>query len=162
MQAADLPLRDIHPANAPPWWPPAPGWWLVVAGLLVAIGIVFALRLRRRRRARAIGRLFDEALAQAQTPAARIAAISELLRRAARRQHPDADKLHGDDWLRLLDQGLKQPVFAAGAGTVSGDGLLGNGLLGNGMFRRDVTDAEVESLRTAARARFLQWMGVQR
>lgn len=153
MQAADgLVLRDIHSASAPPWWPLAPGWWIVLAAIALLAAFAIVHHLRKRRRARAIGRLFDDALAQAETPAARIAAISELLRRAARRHHPDADKLQGEDWLQLLDQGLKQPVFAAGAGAVLDDGA----------FRRDVSDAEVEGLRSVARARFLQWMGVQR
>jgi hypothetical protein len=35
-----LPLRDIHLPDAVSWWPPAPGWWLlVVLGLL----LLFAL-----------------------------------------------------------------------------------------------------------------------
>jgi hypothetical protein len=104
--------------------------------------------LRRRRRARAIASLFDARLAQAQTPAEEIAAMSELLRRAARRRDPDADKLLGDDWLRFLDTGLQAPVFSAGAGA----------LLRDGGYRRDVSPDEVDALRVAARTRFLDWM----
>ena len=33
-------LRDIHGIPGVPWWPPAPGWWLVAAGLL---GLLSAL-----------------------------------------------------------------------------------------------------------------------
>lgn len=153
MQAADgLVLRDIHAATAPSWWPPAPGWWLLLAVVVAAAGTVLVLRLRRRRRARAIARLFDDALAQAGSPAARIAAISELLRRAARRRDPDADTLQGEDWLRFLDADSKQPVFATGTGAV----------LVEGAFRRDVSEADVAELRDVARARFLQWMDAGR
>jgi hypothetical protein len=153
MQPADgLVLRDIHAASAPSWWPPAPGWWLLLAVVVAAAAIVLALRLRRRHRARAIARLFDDALAQADSPTAQIAAISELLRRAARLRDPDADTLQGDDWLRFLDAGLKQPVFTTGMGAV----------LVEGAFRRDVSEADVASLRTLARMRFLQWMGAGR
>lgn len=151
MQDASLPLRDIHAAVAPPWWPPAPGWWGVLAGLLLlALAIAF-WRARRRRRRNAVARLFDDALAHADSPAAQIAAMSTLLRRAARRRDPHADTLEGDDWLRFLDAGLKQPVFAAGAG----------GVLRDGGYRRDVTEAEVEGLRAAVRTRFFSWMGVR-
>ena len=152
MQATNLPLRDIHSATPPSWWPPAPGWWLVVAVVLAAAAVWFALWLRRRRRDRAIARLFDEALAQAGTPAAQIAAMSELLRRAARRVDPQADRLQGDDWLRFLDAGLEPPMFAAGAGAVLRDGA----------FRREVSPDEVEGLREAVRARFLEWMAAKR
>ena len=152
MQVANLPLRDIHSAPPPPWWPPAPGWWLVAAVVLAAAAVAFALRLRRRRRERAIARLFDDALAQAGTPAAQLAAMSELLRRAARRVDPQADRLEGDDWLRFLDTGLEQPVFAAGAGAVLRDGA----------FRREVSPVEIEGLRETVRARFLEWMAAKR
>lgn len=153
MQAADgLVLRDIHAASAPAWWPPAPGWWLLFAVVIAALSILLALRLRRRRRERAAARLFDDALARADSPTAQIAAMSDLLRRAARRRDPDADTLQGEDWLRFLDAGLKQPVFATGTGVVLVDGA----------FRRDVSEADVAELRDVARARFLHWMDAGR
>lgn len=146
--APDLVLRDIHVATAPPWWPPAPGWWLVAAAVLLAAVSLLFLAWRRRRRRRAAARLFDEAVARCDAPAEQVAAMSELLRRAARRIDPGADRLQGDDWLAFLDHGLKEPVFAAGPGAVLRDGA----------FRRDLADAEIAGLRSAARARFLDWM----
>lgn len=33
-------LRDIHDIPAIPWWPPAPGWWLMaIVGTLLVIGV---------------------------------------------------------------------------------------------------------------------------
>jgi LPXTG-motif cell wall-anchored protein len=148
MQADALVLRDIHQPPAPPWWPPAPGWWLVMLGIAVLAGIAGWFAWRRRRRARAIACVFDTRLAQARTPSEEVAAMSELLRRAARRRDPDADKLLGDDWLRFLDTGLQAPVFATGAGAI----------LRDGGYRRDVSPQDVEALRMAARTRFLDWM----
>ena len=148
MQDPLLNLRDIHQPPAPPWWPPAPGWWLVAAVVLLAIALAIGLAWRRRRRRLAIARLFDEAIDRADTPAAKIAAMSELLRRASRRIDPDADKLRDEDWLRFLDHGLKTPVFVAGIGST----------LRDGGFRRDVSELEVDGLREATRARFLDWM----
>lgn len=144
-----LRLRDIHQPPPPPWWPPAPGWWLVAAAVVIAMALLAWLLWRRRQRRRAIVRLFDDAVACAGTPAAEIAAMSELLRRASRRVDPDADKLHGEAWLRMLDLGLKAPVFATGVGSI----LLDGG------FRRDVSEAQVAAVRTLSRARFLDWMG---
>ena len=81
-------------------------------------------------------------------PAARVAAISELLRRAARKRDPHADRLQGDDWLHFLDQGAPQPAFATDFGA----------LLRDGAWQREAPAADVERLRVAARARFLDWM----
>lgn len=151
MQAFELPLRDIHEPPPPPWWPPAPGWWLVLGVVLLLAALFAAWRWRRALRRRRLARLFDGTVAAAPTPAQRIAAMSSLLRRAARTRDPAADTLDGEDWLRFLDAGLPQPAFVAGAGR----------LLLDGGYRPDVDGADVEALRLLARARFLDWMGAR-
>ena len=144
-----LPLRDVHPGVAPPWWPPAPGWWLLLAGLAV-LGLALAWWGRRRvRRRKSIRCLFDATVDAAPTPAAQVAAMSELLRRAARRHSPEADRLDGEDWLRFLDEGTTRTEFAAGPGR----------LLLEGPYRGDVDAGEAETLRVLARKRYLAWMG---
>lgn len=145
---APLALRDIHPPVAPPWWPPAPGWWLLVSALLLAAG-VWAWRAHgRRRHCARVAALFDEALARTRTAPEAVAAMSELLRRAARIRDPGADRLQGDAWLAVLDHGLEQPRFNTPEGR----------LLLDGAFRPDVAAADVETLRRVARARFIAWM----
>lgn len=146
MQA--LVLRDIHQPPAPPWWPPAPGWWLVAAVVLLVLAALAWRLLRRHRHRRAHAALFDRALARAPSPAAEVAAMSELLRRAARRHDPAADRYEGEDWLRFLDAGAKEPWFSAGSGR----------LLLEGGFRREVDPAAVAGLRPLARRRYLDWM----
>lgn len=143
---AELVLRDVHVPAPPSWWPPAPGWWMVFAAVLLIAVVAAAFAWRRRHRTRSWQRLFDEAsrLPQANE---RIAAISELLRRAVRKVDANADRLQGEDWLRFLD-GDKRHDFSAGAGRV----LLDGG------FRRDAADAEVARLLPLARARFLELM----
>lgn len=148
MAIPDLVLRDIHGTAAPGWWPPAPGWWWLAAGLLLVLVGVTAWRWRIARRRRAWMRLFDTAVAAAGDTPGRIAAISALLRRAARRARPDADRLQGDAWLQFLDAGHGHAGFVEGPGA----------LLRDGAFRKDVPDDEVEALRTLARARFLALM----
>ena len=143
-----LVLRDIHQPPPPSWWPPAPGWWMLAAALLLAFAAWAGWRRRKKTRRAAIARLFDDAVAAADTPAAKIAAMSEQLRRASRRVDANADRLEGDDWLRFLDRGMPQPVFAAGAGA----------LLRDGGFRRDVGETEIAGLHAVARDRFLRWM----
>ncbi len=145
---APLKLRDVHEGIAPPWWPPASGWWLVFAAIVLIAAVLFWFRRRKQRRQVAILQLFDETVNRAAMPSEQIAAMSELLRRAARRKRADADTLEGEAWLRFLDEGLPQPVFSAGAGT----------LLRDGGFRAGVTEHESDALHALARRRYLQWM----
>lgn len=148
MNPSNLPLRDVHEAVAPAWWPPAPGWWLVLGVCALALGVLAWRHWRRVQRRRGAARLFDASCAAAGSPAGRVEAISQLLRRAARRIDPAIATRDGDDWLRWLDQDLAQPVFVDGPGA----------LLVDGAFRADVDEAAVESLRVIARARFLDLM----
>lgn len=146
--AMPLPLRDVHPGLAPGWWPPAPGWWWLAGALLLVLAALGVAYWRRQRRMRGWAQVFDARLAQARSGPEQVAAISELLRRAARRIDPAADRLQGEDWLRVLDAGVQPPVFAAGPGR----------LLLDGLYRREVDAAALEALRVLARRRFLQWM----
>lgn len=146
-----LVLRDIHQPPAPPWWPPAPGWWILAAALLLVIAALGWRAWRRRRRRRALQRLFDDSVHAAATPAAQVAAISELLRRAARRRDPQADRLQGEDWLRFLDRGSRRPLFG-------GEDAR---LLLDGGFRPAVDAAAVAALLPRARTRFLEWMAAR-
>ena len=143
-----LVLRDIHPGAAPAWWPPAPGWWLLAA-LVLALVAAYAWRQRRRRqRIRRIADLFDGAIDAAIVAPMQVAAMSELLRRAAHRRSPQADKLQGESWLAFLDDGDANRPFTQGAGR----------LLLEGAFRPDVDPQQVTALRSVARRRFLAWM----
>ena len=127
---ATLPLRDAHLPEAPGWWPPPMGWWLVA--IAVALMLLIFLLWRRHARHR------------------RIAAMSELLRRAARLRDPSADRLQGADWLHFLDEGPR----ARGAATFADVG----GVLLDGGFRREVDASAVAALRPVARARFVALM----
>lgn len=146
MQAQELLLRDVHVPPAPSLWPPAPGWWLVAGAVALAIAIAWWIGRKRRRRMLAWQKLFDDACGDA-APAAQVAAISELLRRAARRVNAKADHLQNEGWLLLLD-GQKQKGFSEGPGR----------LLLEGGYRREVPAEEFAAAKALARARFLELM----
>lgn len=48
-QVPDLPLRDIHLPAPISWWPPAPGWWILLALVLLIPLAVFWLKRRPRK-----------------------------------------------------------------------------------------------------------------
>lgn len=158
---SSLVLRDIHATTAPSWWPPAPGWW-IVAGVIVSAVVLLAWWRRRVRGRRAlVAALFDREVDAASTPSQQVAAMSELLRRAARTRDAHTDTLHGEDWLRHLDAAVAKPKrsrMPARKDFSQGPGRL----LLDGGFRRDVDPADVAALRALARQRFLHWMGANR
>lgn len=92
--------------------------------------------------------LFDEAMAAAPSRPQAVAAMSELLRRAARLRDPQADRLQGDAWLAMLDRDLERAVFNTPQGR----------LLLDAPFRPDVDAEDVRALQQIARVRFIHWM----
>ncbi|MBW8190433.1 DUF4381 domain-containing protein [Neiella marina] len=51
-----LPIKDIMIAQAVSWWPLAPGWWVLIALVMLAI-VAMAWQLIRRHQKQAISRL---------------------------------------------------------------------------------------------------------
>ncbi|MEQ8661989.1 MAG: DUF4381 family protein [Gammaproteobacteria bacterium] len=106
---ATLPLRDIQLPSPVPWWPPAPGWW-VLAGLVV-VALALAVWAWRRHVARRLGRaaLADIAAVEARFAADDDAhACARALSRLAHRMAlvaagPRAAASAGADWLAVLD-----------------------------------------------------------
>ena len=112
MESGAVYLRDIHGLDTVPWWPLAPGWWLL-AGVLMLVGVATMLwyagwsrrdplagwRRDARRKLRALRRRTRKGDLK------EIAGtLSELLRRIAilRCSRQDCAGLSGDDWLEWL------------------------------------------------------------
>ncbi|MEQ8233291.1 MAG: DUF4381 family protein [Gammaproteobacteria bacterium] len=113
-----LPLRDIQLPPPVPWWPPAPGWWLL-AGLVIVL-IALAVWAWRRHRARRVARA---ALAELDAIEARYAAdvdaqaharaLSRLAHRMAlAAAGPRAAAAAGDDWIATLEALRGAPLAA--------------------------------------------------
>lgn len=104
-------LRDIQLPPAIEWWPPAPGWWLAVALLLVFILAFAWFRSRRNeigRQHKALTTL-DQIVhhyRQTNDKTATITALSQLLRRYALVVFPEHNPagLTGGAWLRFLNE----------------------------------------------------------
>lgn len=149
--AASLPLRDVQLPPSPSWWPPAPGWWLVLAAIVVVVAAIRIWQWRRRRARQRWLDLFDAQVAQAGSPVLEVAAIAELLRRAARRYQPGAERLQGSEWLAFLDE-KNSRAFSEGDGA----------LLRDGGYRPSVDAEAVQRLRVLARRRYLSLLTERR
>lgn len=149
-------LRDIHLPDPVSFWPPAPGWWLLL--VLVCIGLVFLCRhaiaamAERRKLANVLSQL-DQAKATYLEEAAfdhkknqagldYLASVNNLLKRVAqvRLAYSGSAQKTGQEWLIFLDQYDDSKAFTQGAGKILGDGL----------YRRTF-DGDVEALHDLAR-----------
>jgi hypothetical protein len=118
---SQLPLRDIHLPDAIGWWPPAPGWWILAAVLVAALGVALISYLRHYRERAALKalRAVLALLDAGEEPAHCLQQISMILRRFAMSMAERADAvagLTGERWLRYLDSRWEQAAFTSGQG----------------------------------------------
>ncbi|NNC66274.1 MAG: DUF4381 domain-containing protein [Gammaproteobacteria bacterium] len=117
---SQLPLRDIHLPEAVAWWPPAFGWW-ILAALVVVIGIVLGVRAWLQRRHRAARRALKDILSALEggaEPAECVSDASIVLRRFAMTingRSADVAGLAGEAWLEYLAEKTRDPEFATGS-----------------------------------------------
>ena len=102
-------LRDIAVPEPPPFWPPAPGVWLLAA---VALALVVASLLvwRRHRAANAYRRAGLVLLEDARTARD----VNIVLKRVALAVFPRTEvaPLFGEDWAVFLDASCRRTSFA--------------------------------------------------
>jgi len=99
-------LRDIHLPEPVSWWPPAPGWWLTTALIIVVFaGAFWLLRQWQRRRWRREALEELARLQQSATSYQQLQQLSALLRRVAMTCFPrqQVASLTGPAWLDFLD-----------------------------------------------------------
>jgi len=107
-------LRDIHGAAPAPWWPPAPGWWLlfVLLASALAYGLLKGWRAWRVwQRRRRMERWVDAVLASTdpqQAPQAFLAAINRVFKAVALAAFPGEHcaALQGPAWTGFLRERL--------------------------------------------------------
>jgi hypothetical protein len=110
-------LHDIHLPAPVSFWPPAPGWWVLVGLVIVAILGVWLWRRARRRSLRraALGELDALATAYAAESDALALArgLSALVRRLALRCFGArrVASLRGADWNRFLAETAGSPAL---------------------------------------------------
>lgn len=105
-----LNLRDIHLPDPISWWPVAPGWWMILASLLLVIIVIFISRniYIKKQLNRDIRTELEQIKQQYQLTENKsqlAKSLSILLRRANISYYPKTDiaGLIGSEWLTYLD-----------------------------------------------------------
>ncbi len=121
-------LKDIHLPAPVSAFPLAPGWYIVLAIMLLVLVLLILWQLRRASKQYKLKQVLIllaqiEAKTQASEPEAReevLPEISILLKRVAREKfselHPQ--NLFAEKWLQFLDHSGKTTEFTSGAGRV--------------------------------------------
>lgn len=121
MDFSQIPLRDIHLPGEVGWWPPAPGWWALLAivlGIAVFFAARYALRYRQRAALRALRRV-QAMLEEGAEAEDCLPSVSTIMRRFAMSVAANprlVAGLVGEHWLRYLDSRWERDAFVNGPG----------------------------------------------
>lgn len=118
-------LRDIQLPEPISWWPPAPGWWMLL-GIVVTIALLAWLGYRWYRHG-AVKRAALAELAQIASQTSgqmQLQQLSQLLRRAAlaSQSRHEVAGLRGSAWLTFLDRFVSDNGFSNGPGAILAHG----------------------------------------
>ncbi len=121
-----LPLKDIHLPEPITWWPPAPGWWLLVVLSLLACYAIFLVfkQFKKQNAFKTAGKmLLAIKHQQHEDPVQTLVAVSALLRRVAISidARSEVASLSGQAWLSYLDKTFKDAPFSNGVGRCLAD-----------------------------------------
>jgi hypothetical protein len=116
MDPAQLPLRDIHLPNPVSWWPPAIGWWCLLALIILIVIVGIKLFQYRNKIKYSPANMAKQSLQSIRSKYIQdgdtqylIREISSLMRRLCISIFPrqQTASLVGDDWLLFLDESMK-------------------------------------------------------
>ncbi len=138
----ELVLRDIHLPDVALWWPPAPGWWILLFAVILLLFLIprlwrwmrhQSMKKRSRNAFKQIRKDFNQHRDQQRL----VSELSILLRRVSMsyqgRQHTAG--LTGSAWLQQLTDLVETPCFSDDQ----------QKLFIHGQYARDV-DIDCESL----------------
>jgi hypothetical protein len=114
-------LHDIVTPGPLPWWPPAPGWYVLIVMVAITLLVLLWKAWRHWLRNRYRGEALRELARIGQGgPAGDLREAPVLLKRAALSAWPRkaVASLVGEDWYRFLDESAQTDRFQGGAGVL--------------------------------------------
>lgn len=125
-------LKDIHLPPAISWWPPAPGWWILVIitfSIFIFITIYLYLTYRRRKpkvEALSILKNLQGQCDKNNNELKKLRELSQLLRRTALSIYDQEEvaSLQGIEWLEFLDKTGRTNDFTKGHGKIFGEDIF--------------------------------------
>ena len=108
-------LRDIHAAPEVPWWPPAPGWWVLAVLLLVVLGWLlrrlharYRVQQRRKQMLAWVDHL-NTSIDPVRQPQAYLSTLNRIFKLVALRAFPERQcaVMAGQDWADFLTENMK-------------------------------------------------------
>ena len=103
-------LRDIHAAPPVPWWPPAPGWWVLAFLVLVLLAWIgrrlfdrYTVHKRRKQMLAWVDHL-NATIDPQREPQAYLSTLNRIFKLVALRAFPDQHcaAMAGQDWADFL------------------------------------------------------------
>jgi hypothetical protein len=112
-------LRPLHTPLPIGWWPPAPGWWLVLL-IVVTLSVIAYRYWRRMAPQRAALRELKQLNKNINSADHPIATLNQLLKRYALIcwPAPTVASLSGKAWLEFLDANGGNGQFSNGSGSI--------------------------------------------
>lgn len=102
-------LRDIHLPSGISVWPPAYGWLVIAAAVILAVILYEIWKMWRRKSKKLYAlRLLEKANSREVVASAR--QMSEILRRICIYKYPDAASIFGRKWIDFLNRHSKKKL----------------------------------------------------
>ena len=126
-------LRPLHSPEPVSWWPPAPGWWIVLVLVVAFIILVYRYMKRVAPRRAALHEL-KQLKKNMDNTAQPVAIVNQLLKRYALAcwSVKEVASLTGESWLEFLDANGGDGKFSGGLGQ----------LLLTGSYQNERADAD--------------------
>lgn len=127
-----LPLKDLYLPDAISWWPLAPGWWILLALVVIAIFVViyaarkYWINNKTKRQTRELLHAAFKQWQSDQNDDLYFQQINTVLKRYCRHEFPHAVSLSGQHWIDFLNDTSKgnrsdQKIFHGQAAQAIGE-----------------------------------------